>query len=178
MIEFLQLLRDILWLRRGPQDIPYSPILLASVCAVVLVLHAALAAIFDTQGDSLFLSVLALAVDLGFLYFILSLRGHASRFVQTATTLVACTIVFTLLVVPITLMVGVPPKTPDQVTALQGLMGMVALAVFVWKLVVDAHVLRHALSIPFFAGMGVAILWLIAEYAFGAALQSQTALQP
>jgi hypothetical protein len=178
MIQFLQLLRDILWLRRGPQDLPYSPVLFAAVCAAVIVLRLAVPAIFDMPGTNLTGALFGLIVDLALLYFVLSLRGFTNRFVQTGTALVSCTLVFLLIVMPIALIVGVPPKTPEQVTGLQGLMGLIALVVLVWKFVVDAHILRHALAIPFLAAMGVAILWLIAETAFGAALQSQAILKP
>jgi hypothetical protein len=177
MTEFLQLLRDILWLRRGPQDVPYSPILLVACCVAALTLQLVLASIF-TEGGNLVASLIALLLDLGLLYFVLMLRGFTSRFVQTATALIACTILFTLIALPITFIVGTPPKATDQVTAVQGVLGLVALVVITWKLVVDAHILRHALSIPFFAGLALAIFWVIAEYAFGAALQTQAVVSP
>ena len=44
-----------------------------------------------------------------------------------------------------------------------------------WKLIVDAHILRHSLAISFIAGVGVAILLIVAEYAIGAVVGTQAA---
>ena len=72
----------------------------------------------------------------------------------------------------IVLLSGGRPLSPDQVTPLQALLGLVALPVMVWKLVVDAHILRHSLNVPFFGGLALAVLWIIAELALGAVLHA------
>jgi hypothetical protein len=37
-------------------------------------------------------------------------------------------------------------------------------AVFIWSLLVDAHIYRHALTVPFAVGMLVTVLLLAASY--------------
>ncbi|HSN01575.1 MAG TPA: hypothetical protein VLS52_11255, partial [Rudaea sp.] len=84
--------------------------------------------------------------------------------------LTSCAIVFAILSVPIVLAVGGKPPTPETITPLQALLGMLALPIVVWKLIVDAHILRHSLNLPFAAGLLIALFWIIAELSFGAAL--------
>jgi hypothetical protein len=170
MRQLLLLLRDLCQLRRGPQDMPHSPRLLIGVCIASLLLQLGIVRVLGIAGDALGAGVLSLAFNLGVLYLLLNLRGLTSRFVQAALALLCCAMVFSLLSLPIVLLAGGHPPTPEQVTPLQLLLGLVALPIVVWKLVVDAHILRHSMNLPFLGGLAVALLWLVAELAFGAAI--------
>ena len=173
MLNLLLLLRDIIQLRRGPQDMPYSTSLLAAVCVASLTLQLGIAYLMGIEGDTLAAGIIGLIINLGFLYLILTLRGFATRFVQTATALLCCTIVFSIITVPIVFLIGTRPMTPEQMSPLQALLGLLSLPIVIWKLIVDAHILRHSLAIPFVGGVGVAILWIIAEYAIGSLIHTQ-----
>lgn len=162
MPSFFQLIRDICLLRRGPQDLPYSIPLLAAVAAgcVALQLGVAIARNLPLNGV-LAGAVLWLLASLGALNLILNLRGLRNRFVQSATALLGCAFVFTLLSVPIALLVGEPPITPEQMTPMQLLLGLVSLPLLIWKILVDAHVFRHTFDVPFLSGVVIALLWII-----------------
>ena len=170
MGQLLTLLWDICRLRRGPQDLPYSPQLLLVVCALFLVLQLAVSRILDAEQDSLGAGVLSLAFTLGVLYLLLNLRKQSARFVQTALAIISCLIIFSVLLVSITLMIGTAPKSPAQVTPFQFLLATAALLVLAWKLIVDGHILRHSLNVPFLFGVAIAVLWFIAEMALGSIL--------
>jgi hypothetical protein len=173
MTYLLQLLRDIIQLRRGPQDMPYSPTLLVAVCAASLGLQLGVAYIIGVTGNTLGAGLLGMAISLGMIYLVLMLRNFANRFVQTATTLLCCTIIFSLVTLPIMFLVGSQPIVAGQATPLQALLGLISLPILIWKLVVDAHILRNSLAIPFLAGIVVAIALIVAEYAVGASLNPQ-----
>jgi hypothetical protein len=170
MPAFPFVLRDVILLRRGPQDMPHSPRLLVWVCAASLLLQLAIASVLAVPGDALGAGLIGLAFNLGVLYLLLNLRGLRARFVQAALALTSCAIVFAILSVPIVLAVGGKPPTPEAITPLQALLGMLALPIVVWKLIVDAHILRHSLNLPFAAGLLIALFWIIAELSFGAAI--------
>lgn len=170
MQPLLTVLRDIVLLRRGPQDVPYSLRLLVIVCGASVLLQLAIASMLGIAGDALGAGLVGLAFNLVVLYVLLALRGVPSRFLQAAIALNACAIMFALLSVPIVLMTGDKPPTPDTITPLQALLGLLALPIVVWKLVVDAHILRHSLNLPFMAGMLIALFWIMAELRLGAAL--------
>jgi hypothetical protein len=169
MGQLLTLLWDICRLRRGPQDLPYSPQLLLIVGVVSLGLQQVIARVLGMEQETLGAGVLSLALNLGALYLLLNLREKRNRFVQTALAMVSCALFFTLLSLPIVLLMGERPPMPEQVTPLQALLGLVSLPLLIWKIMVDAHILRHGLDVPFVAGIVIAVLWLIAELALGAA---------
>lgn len=169
MGPLLTLLWDICRLRRGPQDLPHSPRLLVMVCAFGLGLQLAIARVLGVEQDTLAAGVLSLAFNLGALFLLLNLRGVKNRFIQSALALLCCALLFTLLSLPIAVLAGDHPVTPEQMSPLQLLLGLVSLPLLIWKLMVDAHILRHSLDVPFLAGMVIAVLWLIAELALGAA---------
>jgi hypothetical protein len=163
MRYLLSLYRDICQLRRGPQDLPHSPLLLAAVCAATLLLQLAIAELFGVTGDTLLAGVIGLAFNLGVLHLVLTLRGFGNRFVQTALAWFGCALFFILLLLPVMLLTGAPPVSSDQVTPVQGMLALLALPILGWWLVVDAHILRHALNLPFLGGLAVAIIWIVAE---------------
>jgi hypothetical protein len=175
MIEFLQLLRDILWLRRGPQDMPHSTALLVAVCVADIALQWALVQFLSIEDGSLPLTLIELAILLGFVYLILMSRGLPNRFVQTATALQSCSIVFTLLVVPALLVLSGNPKLTNPLTPMQSLFALATLPIAIWKFVVDAHIFRHALSVTFARGLGVAATWLAMQWIVALALRSASA---
>ena len=176
MRDLLYLLRDICQLRRGPQDVPYSPGLLAVICMATLLLQLSIAWVFDVKGDALLAGILGLAFNLGLLHLVLTLRGLTTRFVQAACALLGCAIFFTLLVLPITLLMGgLQTAAPDHMTPVQALLALVALPIVAWKLVVDAHILRHSLNLPFFGGLAVALFWVLATYLLAVALRDPVA---
>jgi len=171
MYQLLYLLRDVIQLRRGPQDAPHSLRLLAALCVASLLLQLAIARLLKVEGETLGAGILALAFNLGLLYLLLNVRKLANRFVQAALTLLGVALVFQLLSLPIVLLAGGhPPAAADHLTPAQVLLGIVSLPIVIWKLVVDAHILRHSLDLPFVSGLVIAVCWIIAELILGAAL--------
>lgn len=170
MQPLLILLRDIVLLRRGPQDLPYSPRLLVTICVASVALQFVIGQILGIEGNTIFASLLGLSFNLGVLYVLLSLRGVRSRFVQSGSALLACALLFALVSLPVALLAGGKAPTPETITTLQLLLGLVSLPIVIWKIVVDAHILRHSMNLPFFGGLIIAIFWLMAELRLGGAL--------
>ena len=170
MPAFFYLIRDICLLRRGPQDLPYSVQNLLAVAGICVLLDLAVAFVRATPlGDALAGAVLGLGFTLGALNLVLSIRGLRNRFVQAATALLACALAFTLLSLPLLLLTGEPPKSAGTATPLQLIVSAIGLPLLVWQVIVEAHVLRHSLDIPFLSGIMIAILWIVAILALGAA---------
>lgn len=163
MGPLFNLIWDICCLRRGPQDLPYAPRLLLAVSAasVAYQLLIALLRNLASFGEVLAGALFGLMLMFTVLHVALTLRGLRGRFVQAATALVGCTLVFALLRLPIELLIGTPPATPADITALQALLALVSLPLLGWNVVAYAHVLRHSLDVPFVAGLGLALLWIV-----------------
>jgi hypothetical protein len=97
------------------------------------------------------------------------MRRVENRYVQTASALVACSIVFSLLVLPLAFLAG-PLPGDATLTPLQTLLVWASFAIFVWSVLVDAHIIRRALDAPFGLGVALALAWTIADWALGHAL--------
>ena len=133
MKSLLESIRDILLLRRGPQDLPFSAALLGALILFALAIGLAVSAqrvpvaVAAPQLGFEVLLLLALA------WIPLALAKRRERFIQTATALVAAAIAFNLLAVPVVLGVGELPKDPRALTTLQVVLGWLSLALLARK---------------------------------------------
>lgn len=178
--DFLRLVAELCRLRRGPQDLPHSPALLAWLIAAGVALDVLVGAFLSGDGgDALAHSLLATGVVLGLAWAELALRGRASRYVQTATALCACGLVISLAQLPIAALIELPPPGETDAAAAAGsfqvLLRWLVLATLVWQVFVNANILRHAVDIGFgfalaHAASWVIVYWLLESLLFGAAI--------
>ena len=95
---------------------------------------------------------------LGMLYSLLAARRWAPRFVQTALAWMGVDLLFLLLALPILLMLGKQPLTPETVTPQQLVLMWPLLGLLVWKLAVQVFILRNALECRTAAALVIALL--------------------
>lgn len=174
MTELLRALRDIIWMRRGPQDVPYSLSWLVILIFANLAVQWGLAVFSGIEQISITQAVVEESALFSLLYVILMTRGFSNRFVQTATAFQGVTIIFTLLLAPIVVMMSGNPKLTEPLTPLQSLFGLLTLPIIIWKFAIDAHVFRHALSTTLGRGFLMAVVWLFAQSVLNVALNAQT----
>jgi hypothetical protein len=133
----------IMLLKAGPEDLPYSVSLLATMTFLylasgVLVLTAAMA-----SGQAVANMMLDTLVLLVFSYACLSLLGFKTRFVQTVSALAGIGIVYHILAWP--LFIQIHGMQPGQ----QGVKipALLMLLLISWQVLVFAHVFRHAMQL-------------------------------
>ncbi|MFB4203686.1 hypothetical protein KBTX_02055 [wastewater metagenome] len=147
--HIVRLVLDICLLRRGPQDLPASPTLLAATMLASAVVGyptmRALPAATATPGLDAAYGVI---VTFAFTYALLHAYGLGNRFLQTATALYATDVVVTGLAL-ILLTLG---SAGTPVTAL-GLIGLI-----LWNIAIIAHIFRHALDTV----IALATVWALA----------------
>lgn len=131
------LVGDLLRLRRGPQDVPYSPTVLLLALIPYALLGSALAAFAMPVSRALLYGPTEAALLGALVYASLAVRRHPARFVQTLTALVLVGVVFNALSLPLTAL-----ARPEN-----GL-GLLILALVAWSFAVSVHILRLALDIP------------------------------
>ncbi|HEY3521961.1 MAG TPA: hypothetical protein VGK80_13105 [Rhodanobacteraceae bacterium] len=146
-------LRDLVFFRAGPQDMPYAPRTLVAL----LVIGAALEIAFDLyQGNSA--AVIAGAnvgtlAALAALFALLRWRGRSARFVQTALSLVATGLLFELVLLPLALMIGLPLTPNVQLNPRQTAALLALFVLALWQVAISVNILRHALDIPVAGGV-------------------------
>lgn len=151
MSEFLSTLRDIVLLRRGPQDLPYSPSALGAAAVATVAVSGIANSLLGEGVDSAMVRTAVLVVlSLGLLYLLLLSQQRQARFNQTALASLLVSAVFALLLLPVLALSGplpTPGTPPASVTGTQMLGMLLIIVAGVWKFVIDAHILRNALEI-------------------------------
>ena len=152
MANIVSVLGSTFWriclLRLGPQDLPRSSALLGLTVLVNLVLSLLINQRRLPLTESLILAGLEIAVLAGLTGVLLSAFSRAQRLVQTLSALMGSGAMIGLVAL---VMLSVFPALSNGPR----------IAIFVWNLLVIAHVLRHALEIQLFLAFLVAIGYAI-----------------
>jgi len=147
---FLETLFDIVRLRRGPDAIPYSPLLL--VAATILWLFAGLIVTVFTQGltgrDFLYGTLTGL-IGLGCYAGLVVVSGKAPRLLQTVTAVLGCGAVLSMMFVAgnVFLKPVLGERLSDIVTSL----------VLLWSIPVEGHIVARAIDRHWYIGVVVAM---------------------
>jgi hypothetical protein len=145
---------ELALLRRAPQDLPASQVLLAIVLFVGIgagLLLAMTAGVGLASG--LVQSLLDLGLMLAALWLALRFVAHGERFVQTATSLIGLDTLITLMAL---LPVGLA-RPADADSGLLALAGLLFLMLVAWSVLATGHILRHAFGLTLVQGAAIAI---------------------
>ena len=165
MSELLVQIANLCRFRGGPQDLPHNPRLLAVLLAVSVILDLSAANLLDVADNALARSLFSTSLLLALCWLALGIRGLLSRYVQTAIALIACSMVFSVLIIPLAWLFGTPESAETVLTPAQTLMAWLGLGVLAWKIAVDAHNVRQAIDAPFWLGFSLALAWTVADFA-------------
>ncbi len=152
---------QICLLRMKPQDLPSSSMLLALALLAHAVMGVTVAAVDLRFGQALAVGVIDTALLSGFTIALLMLQKLPERAVQTLTALAGAGSVIGFMAWPLSLWF----HDAHVADATSQTMGLVLLLVLGWSLTVSAHILRHALSAPFYLGLlvSIAFFWISLE---------------
>jgi hypothetical protein len=165
MKELLRLFAQITLLRRGPQDLPPSQLLLALTIAGYLAVNLLFGALLP-QPSKLWIGQLAVdtVFTLAWYAVLMRLMKRPERFLQTATAVFG----YQLLLAPLLLIAGflvqraVGPSAPATVQPGQWPALIMALILVVWMVAAGAHILKSALEWTMAAAVGLVILQVVA----------------
>lgn len=149
---------QICLLRMRPQDLPSSGTLLALVLLAHTLMGVAVAAVDLRFGQALAAAAIDTALMCVLTTGLLMLRTLRERTVQTLTALAGAGSVIGFVAYPVSLWLHGAHQANEHPPALMVLL----LAVLGWSLAVSAHVLRHALSAPYYIGLlvSIAFYWI------------------
>ncbi|MBL0163562.1 MAG: hypothetical protein IPP82_07945 [Xanthomonadales bacterium] len=165
MSELLARIANLCRFRGGPQDLPHNPRLLIVLLAASIILDLTTANLLDIGDDALARSLFSTTLLLALCWLALAIRGLLSRYVQTAIALVGCSMVFSVLIIPLAWLFGTPENAEAVLSPAQTLIAWLGLGVLVWKITVDAHNVRQAIDAPFWLGFSLALAWAVADFA-------------
>lgn len=150
MSVLFRLFLDIALFRRGPQDVPDSPILLALAVLADVAISTVVGALEGDVLSAMLQALVASALLLAFVALILVLTSHRKRFQKTATAVLGCDALITLGALPVSLLSD----------AFSGL-GLLIMGILFWNLLVFAHILKHALDIGYALSVALALIFTL-----------------
>ena len=142
-------------LRMKPQDLPASGTLLALVLIAHTVAGVAVATINLGFIQALAAGVVDTALMCALTTGLLMLRALRERTVQTLTALAGAGAVIGFVAYPVSLWL----HGARNANAPEPALAVLLLAVLGWSLTVSAHILRHAISAPFYIGLLVSVVF-------------------
>lgn len=162
MAPLLRQLWQLCLLRVGPQDLPYSPALSRALVLGALAAGLLNAAAVDALGGHLLPRLLlTLAFLVAVPWLLLQLRGFGNRLAQTVAAIAGTSLLYALAFLPLSLLiVDFDAVEPSPLLVLAGWAGLLLTG---WKLAINAHIWRHALSIPFAAAVLLAMGLLLVQ---------------
>jgi hypothetical protein len=141
-------------LRRTPQELPASEVLLAVVALAGFVVGLMVGLVAGLPiGSSLFQTFAEIALTLAALFTALRLMGLQARFTQSATALLGSgALIGVIALIPLSF-----NPTGSEETDLAALGALLLLVLFVWSVVVTGHILRHTFRISLGQGAAIAV---------------------
>lgn len=150
---------DVILLRKGPEDIPNSILLLGMAIVMVVlsrfVLHLAVETDFATN---LALDFAAEFIRLGSYIAILLVTGYIGRVAQTITAIIGCTAIMILLIVAVFLL--------SRPIVGYEMAGAIAWFAAPWMILVEGHIIARAIQRHWFTGIAIAVVIFIVQFSF------------
>ena len=152
MQQLLRLFIDIAFLKKGPQDVPYSPLLFAVLFILGFMLELLAIRLPDLEGKALSpfaalrFVVIANAVNIAAIYLIFLLQGQRRRFLQSMTTLTGLDLILLVLRLPIIFLMFIAARHESH--GLLTLLFYAQMILLAWLLMIYMHTFRIALEIP------------------------------
>ena len=163
MLPLIRTLLDITFLRKGPEHLPASGILLfAAILMWLLSSLAALALIDRFSEDDFFLGLFSGIVALCCYAAIVMISGKSSRMLQTlaAVTGTGALIAFAFVAeyVLLTPLLGGPTS------------GLVATVILLWSIPVEGHIIARAVDRHWYVGILMAVAVFVIQYVINTAM--------
>jgi hypothetical protein len=176
LVSILYFFIDLCLLRRAPQDLPGSPVLLG---LVLVAAFASSALVSVSAGAGLALALIQAALDLALLMVVLHtamrMLDRLPRFLQTATAMAGADALIGLVALLPLMLAGPVVESGGAPGATTILAGLLFLVLVVWSILVSAHILRHAFDITLGQGAFIAVAYdLIAFVLVGGLIETPT----
>jgi hypothetical protein len=157
VLPFIRTLFDIALLRKGPEDVPRSRILLLLSLVLWAVAAFSFTSLIENAGKAnIQRELVNFALAMACYYGVLVSSGFGNRVLQTLTALIGCgalmALCFTAALVTIGQIVG------------SAVITMLAIMYLIWSLSVEGHIIARAIDREFYIGVLIAFAIFIFQY--------------
>ncbi len=150
---------DVFLLRRGPEDLPNSSLLLALAIGTSIVVNLLFFATIESEyGIDLFLEFATELVKIASYVIVLLLFGLISRITQTMTAIIGCDAILGLLLTAMLML--------SQPFEIEELAGALASLITFWMILVEGHIISRAIQLHWITGIAIAVVIFILQLGF------------
>jgi len=158
VLPLIRTLFDIALLRKGPESIPRSGVLLLMSLVLWVVAAVAFTSLIENaDGADVRRELLNFVLAMSCYYAVLVSSGHSERILQTLTALIGCgalmALCFTAALVSIGQLAG------------QAFISMLAILYLIWSMSVEGHIIARAIDRVFYIGVLIAFAIFVFQYA-------------
>lgn len=165
MLTLLRTYVDMIALRKGPDAVPASWLVLCmSILLLVLSSYCAAALIDGVRTQNQLLTYAGYLLGIFFYGAVIYVAGFAGRLLQTISAIIACGSIITLLFVAEYVLFA--PLLGDDVA------GVVATLIIFWSVPVEGHLISRAIQQHWFVGITVAMAAFILQLGFQSAFNA------
>lgn len=157
MLQLSRIFWDICRLRSGPQELPMGRYVLIIVVLAGIVVDSFSSSVLIPKLSNLEITTTVVIYNTALLtaaYYLLKLVGYAERGLQTITAIAGTGLFISLVLMPVLLTLNASSQEVKP-------FGFLILADNIWRLAVNAHIFRHALSISVPMSMIISISYLL-----------------
>lgn len=158
MSRWINFFFNVCLFKAAPQDAPASKTVEYSALLGYWAAGVALTMFGQPFIQAVIVATIQTLISVFFLHLVLWIRGNPERIVQTITAFAGSGIIIVIAAFP--LIAWYQPEM-EAGTVLQFL----GLLLIIWQTVVVGHILRHALDVPVFAGIGIALVYMYLSFA-------------
>lgn len=159
MQKLLQTLFDITLLRRGPEDIPHSWVVLGFSTALwLMALFATVVMVQNFSSTDARVSIGSAAVGIFCYAVLIAIAGYNARLLQTASALIGCGALISIAMLAVLVLM-----TPFLG---QNIANLGAFLLLVWSVPVKGHIISRAVNWHWYAGIAAALTIFLLQLTF------------
>jgi len=159
MIRWLRFYLDVCLLKASPQDAPSSTSIQYLTILAYWAAGVVLTSLNQTFLAAIFIALVQTILVLFFINLSLWIRKFPDRIIQTVTAFTGSGFIISLVALPVIFMLSQADVTSNVIYSLFWV------TLVIWETVVVANIFRHALEIPLYASMGVALILMYMSFA-------------
>jgi hypothetical protein len=156
VLTLFKIFVEIMLLRKGPNDIPRSTVLLVIVTAIWFLVGVVGVMIIESYtGSDLLVDLVLMIVGLGIYAIVVNVFGHSSRLLSCVTAFLGCSTVFILVLFSGRLVLPMFLSDIDTDWAVQ--------IFWLWSIPVEGHIIARTIDRQWVIGFLIALAVLFAQ---------------
>jgi uncharacterized membrane protein YeaQ/YmgE (transglycosylase-associated protein family) len=147
---------EIIFFRKGPGDIPHSPVLLLMVSAFWCLTDVVASMVMQSnQREGLLFDLILAAAGLAIYAFIINSFGQSERIIRCFTAILGCSVIFSAVL--LLAQIALPAVLTSDET------GLAVQIIWLWSIPVEGHIIARTINRQWVFGFLIAIAVLFAQ---------------